>query len=126
MPTKWGVSVSLTVHFRRVMRIVCLILLHLPDTIHIESIVRASVEKPVDIHTMNVEQTCSEFWFAIFWLNFAQAAIVDDRTGKALREMRSPVFRVAPSRLHQCLQTGGRRPEQKLLECLIPIRRFCP
>ena len=47
--------------FRRVMRIVCLILLHLPDTIHIESIVGASVEKPVDIHTKNVEQTCGEF-----------------------------------------------------------------
>lgn len=61
VPTKWGALVSLTALFRRVMRIVCLILLQLPDTIHIESIVGASVEKPVDIHTKNVEQTCGVF-----------------------------------------------------------------
>ena len=47
----------------------------------------------------NVERTCSSSKLRTFSYAAQQAPVLDDRTGKALREMRSPVFRVAPSRL---------------------------
>jgi hypothetical protein len=59
---------------------------------------QASVDKPVASTHKNVEQTCSEFRVRDFQVISPQAAAVDDRTGKALREYAALPVRVAPER----------------------------